>query len=455
MHLFTILALTLTGVGLRFWWIANVPNTPISDFGVYHEMARNVFLHNGYSYQDIPMAYQGPGYSYALGLFYRVVGNADVFTGMVFNAILSSLTLVALYFVFKKLLKKKAQVCVAYGLAAVLPNFVAYTNVLGSEVLAAFLLVLLVAVQVSGLPRPAKGTLLGVLVGLSTLVKPIFLVYPVVLALGFWLKSKSWRETLTMACTLSLVAGMTILPWTLRNYRVYGEIIPVAFNSGTVLYLNNNENNHTGSWMPMAAVIPSDTLVQELASYGFHYGESAKEQSRALFRVPQIQGVLKSAAKDWIRQNPLEFLKLGLIRLENVFFSGAPDIPMWSMKHVFEGAAFQEQPDLRRSIEVFTSVANILMHMLSLSGLLFLIVHAGVLIRSLWSRWVVLDEAIIVPSLNLLFFASVYFVFEGQARYNFPVLFLLIACAVWCLSILWQSTRYIEREGPAETVRVN
>jgi hypothetical protein len=46
-----------------------------------------------------------------------------------------------------------------------------------------------------------------------------------------------------MAYALSLVCVVciTILPWTLRNYVVYGQVIPVSTGSGEFLWRGNNE----------------------------------------------------------------------------------------------------------------------------------------------------------------------------------------------------------------------
>ena len=41
------------------------------------------------------------------------------------------------------------------------------------------------------------------------------------------------------------------------------------------------------------------------------------------------------------------------------------------------------------------------------------------------------DISLLITVWSMLFFYAVYFVIEGQARYNFPILFLMLICFGW------------------------
>ena len=57
---------------------------------------------------------------------------------------------------------------------------------------------------------------------------------------------------------------------------------------------------------------------------------------------------------------------------------------------------------------------------------MYAIYYSFGIVRSLFRRSGPTDPAVLVPVVNLAFFAAVYFVYEGQGRYNFPLLFLFV-----------------------------
>jgi len=416
-----LVAITGVAIFVRFWFINHIPTMQVFDFQTYQEIASNIYNHKGHSLWGQSVAWQGMGYPTALGLFYILMGNDLVYTAKLLNCILSILSLPLMFLIFRKLSSSKVVVYGAYTLVALLPNFIAYNNVVGTEVFFTFLFSLVIFLQLYSFNNWIRYPLLGITIGVAALAKPFFLAYPLVAGLYIWLKNKNGRETLALVLTASVLMIVVVSPWTLRNFNKYGSFIPISYNSGYVLYVNNNESNITGAWMPLKEVPASPHLKKQIEA------ELVKNQGNEKL-APHLDKVLKPAAKQWIKDNPGDFTRLGLLRIKQTFFSGAWDIETWTMNEMAATADEEENPiRFQRNLNTFYGTADILVYLLCSAGILYLLLNIKPLLLGLFTRRR-LSDAILTPSLNTAFFLTIYFVFEGQARYNFPLLFLFVIC---------------------------
>lgn len=413
--------ITLLAVYLRYWFITHIPTVQLYDFKSYYEIGVNIFHHKGFILAGQPVAWQGMGYSILLGWFFGIMGNARVDTAQILNFILSCLSLPLMYYVFHKLSKNTWVVLGAYTLAALLPNHIAYNNVVGTEVFFTFLFLVILSLQLASFDKRVRYPLLGIFIGLAALTKPFFLAYPLVLALYMWMHSKDWRQTGILLLGTSLLMMVMIAPWTVRNYQEFHSFIPVSYNSGYVLYVNNNEQNVTGAWMPLDKIYAAPDLKKEIARQLNQNQDNVK-------LAPKLDKILKPAATQWISDNPAAFVRLGLLRLKTTFFSGAQDISAWAMNDMQKIAPAEYSTYYVRNLNFFYALADFLVYLLCSAGMIYLLLNLITLLRGIFSRRLFLSDAILVPGLNTAFFLAVYFVFEGQPRYNYPLLFLFVIC---------------------------
>lgn len=73
----------------------------------------------------------------------------------------------------------------------------------------------------------------GALMGISTLTRPVPLLYPVVLLIYAWLHPSDRRRAAAQVIGLAAVMALFVIPWTIRNGLVTGQFIPIsdtAFN---------------------------------------------------------------------------------------------------------------------------------------------------------------------------------------------------------------------------------
>ncbi|MCL2619906.1 MAG: glycosyltransferase family 39 protein [Defluviitaleaceae bacterium] len=409
----------------RIYWVLAVTNVPVSDFANYQMIAENIARGYGHTMHGLPVAWQGSGYPYVLGVFYRIIGTTDVMAGKWLNVVLSMGTLTFAWLIYIKIFPKRKFALVALGITALLPQYVAYVNVIGTEVFFTFLLSAIIFVKLYFLPRLPAIFVLGVLIGLSALVRPFMLAYPVIMGVFMFSTTKQLKRSLAFTGIAFALTFAVISPWAIRNMNHFDRFIPVSYNSGYVLFINNNDFNVNGLWMnPARATYPYPDRHQILLD--------ALEE-RTIHQVHEIEPYFNTWARQWIAENPFEYLRLGVLRVYRTFFDGATDIPQWAanVTQIYdEGLTDVERARLQRNHNFLEASASIITYILSGTAFLFMFVMIKRYAVALFTKHGKMTLLTAVIYINFAFFIVVPFFFEGQARYAFPVFIFIIPATV-------------------------
>lgn len=419
-YIFLISIMIITTL-IKVWFINNIPLTPVYDFETLYKVAVNLYNGNGFTLSGYEWGFQSYGYPLILSIFFRIAGSYSIFTAKIFNVIISTLTLPILFLTYNKIFKNKKITYSLFGISAFLPNMITYNNVLGTEILSVFLLSLLICLFVHMNARNKKINLLlqGLICGVLALVKPFFMAFPVVILWVLFINKKNIKDLAKKASYLLVGFLLVLIPSIIKNYRQFNEFIPISYNGGFTLFVNNNSQNSSGSWMNASKVESSDEFEEELRKVGYELKVDAKTEKEQCLRNPKASAVFKNEAVRWIINNPIEFIQLGFLRIKNVFFSGANDIQLWS----FEASTLNKlTTQEHRIFKIFMGIADALIFALSVSFFAVLIAN----VKNIFLEKTNINKSMVLWT--LLFFCAVYFVVEGQARYNFPTLFLMIAC---------------------------
>jgi len=160
----------------------------------------------------------------------------------------------ALYFLFARRAFGSLLVATLAGLFCALhPFWVVSVAELEDGVLAAFLLGL--AVWLGTRAGQSGGALTSLLYGMtlagSALVRAALLPFAFVAALTFLWRCRSLPRGWLYALLAFLGFANALVPWTLRNYQVTGDVIPVVDSAGWHLWVGNNPDA-TGGPEPAA-----------------------------------------------------------------------------------------------------------------------------------------------------------------------------------------------------------
>lgn len=418
----SVVLMSLLGLYLRIRMI-NIPTTQLYDFSTYYEVANNVFTGMGFSLKGYPMAWQGMGYSTILGLWFKIFGESSEELAKAMNIVMSMLTIYTVYYLLHQITKNKKIILLTMVGVIFMPQHIAYCNTIGTEVMSAFALSLVIAIQVTPFNWKFKYPILGAAIGVLSLIKPFFMMYPIMIGLIHWLTEKDIKETLKLTGISFACMAIVIAPWTYRNYQKFDRFIPISYNSGFNLYINNNPNNVHGGWQSFDDIYKTPELQEKIDQHLSNPLGSVKIAS-------DIELDFKPEAQKWIKEHPIEFLKLGFIRTHATYFNGAWDIEDWAMNDYREELKKTEDKYMvDRHFRFMESLYDLLQYVVTVLGLLFIILNFKQMILAI----VKLKERVslfkAITFMNLSYVSLVYFVYEGQPRYNFIILFLLIMAA--------------------------
>lgn len=228
----------------RGWAVASHPVAPISDAADYQRLATGLASGRGYvSDAGDPTAWRPPGYPFFLAGVYSLIGGADVRAATYVQAVIGALTVLLIVVLGALVIDRKTGL-IAGALAVVYPGFVWLPRVLLSENLSLPLLLValcLTARLVRSISAPAwLGAPLGAALGLAALVRGANLIAGMLIVAGlafvFARDRQSWRKGTVTLVLLVAGLGLTILPWTARNYIALGRFVPLATQEGMTLY---------------------------------------------------------------------------------------------------------------------------------------------------------------------------------------------------------------------------
>ncbi len=361
------------------------------DANGYWELAQHLAHGEDYAIHSPPRRIlRTPGFPLLLAASIRLFGDSITVASLVL-ATVGSLCCLQL-FVLTRRLAGTGPAIVALAIAAVSPLQIATSVQILSEgwftcwVLASLLTLEPLLRQAPGHPERhplLQALLAGVAAGIGTLVRPGWILWPVVASiLLLWLHRDRLRQRVLLAGLLCLAAWLTLLPWAARNYHVSGLWVHTSLWSGPSLYDGLNPGATGASDMRF---LDAEGLYQR-------------------FSEAEVNEQYKQRAVEFVLKNPQRTLQLAFTKMLR-FLSPTLHAP---------GLAFP-------LLNVFLGIWYVFLGFLTIQGL-----FANRI--SLSSRLL-----LILPFLQFL---AVHMVFVGSVRYRLPVempLMTVAACGLVAL----------------------
>lgn len=386
--------------GIRAALVVLVPLHMWSDAEWYLARAMNIASGEGYSEGGLPTAYWPVGYPGFLAGLFVVFGKASI-VGKVANLVLACGTFYLVLQLTRNLFKSETAARIAVLLLAVYPNNAAYAPILLTETYFTFLLLLgtyLLLMQRGWAWSIASGLVFG----LAVLTKPQIVFLPAILV-GLQIISAQERISLVRSATAGIVVYVALVavlvPWSLRNERVFGERVLLSTNGGMSLLIANNPSVHGG-------FDERDPLVAK-ARFSVADQVAADRRARAL-------------ALAWISTNPGRFLVLMPLKAWELWWKDGE--AEWAYQAGFP--AYDRFKYAFRSIRI----VNQLYYWLLLAA--FLASLPRLFMRRDETRWPYSAFGILVVA----YFTLISMVFSGQTRYHFPAMPWIIMYAGWLLA---------------------
>jgi Flp pilus assembly protein TadD/4-amino-4-deoxy-L-arabinose transferase-like glycosyltransferase len=277
-----------------------LPLNPDSD--LFNSLAQNITQGNIIQQQPF---FIGPLYSYFLALFYAIFGESYL-PIRYFQIFLSALVPAFAYIVALKTYNRAVAVIAGLAIALYLP-FVFFDVLLLPVALEVFL-VTLALLLLLGFPQGMRWRYLfaGACIGLLSLSRPNMVILPlflIVAAFFYREPTKLWQR---FKWIIPLFVGMAlvILPVTIHNYYLSGELIPITSHGGINFYVGNNPEA-TGAFHA-----PQDISATPMELNQAEPKRIAEEELGRELSPNQVSGYWFSKGLEFIRQNPVDFLRL-------------------------------------------------------------------------------------------------------------------------------------------------
>lgn len=278
---------------------------PVVDSRTYDSIARDV-TERGLFTQDL--FWQAPFYPLFLSAVYLVTGGS-ILAAKIFQMFLAGVTCVLVYFLGVRIFNRRIGLFAGI-LAAMYMPLVFYDGELLATGWAAFWSVLLVIgfIRTAEKPDPWHCFFLGLLGGLGTVTRPVFLPFFIAGSIWFGVTATRHLEMKKLLLrAMAIGAGfLTIaIPTGLLGYQTTGKFRILPFSGGINLYIGNNPNYK--ETITIRPGLQWENLLKIPAAYGI---ESIYKKDE-FFRKKTIEYALNK---------PVDFIK-GLAYKTSQFFS--------------------------------------------------------------------------------------------------------------------------------------
>jgi len=244
--------LLLLALGFRLFVALRLPNDTPDDGRVYAQIARNVLEQHVYSHEEqppfVPSLIRLPGYPFFLAAIYSVAGHTNNAAVRVVQAVVDTgtcllIALVASLWVNDQRWKRTAALA-ALGLAAVCPFTTIYVATILTEVPTSFLAVLMCLLATLAFKstnyrrRLVLWFLTGLTCGVAVFFRPDSGLFAAATGFTILLSSLAARykqklshrflKSVLSAAVFSIAFCLVLVPWTIRNRRVFGVFQPLS-----------------------------------------------------------------------------------------------------------------------------------------------------------------------------------------------------------------------------------
>jgi 4-amino-4-deoxy-L-arabinose transferase-like glycosyltransferase len=197
------------------------------------ELGANIYTGKGFSYNESssPAVDRGPIYPYLLAGVFWFTGGVHFSAVQVFQAICQGLTCFLVFLAASRIFKRRVAITGQF-LCALHPMLIWYTARIWIETVntLATTIILLAIVLLSERLTSARSIGAGVAMGIAALTKSIIILFP--LAAGMYFFFRWRRESLPYVFIMIFSTFLLVVPWTVRNYVVSGDFVPVHTSLG-------------------------------------------------------------------------------------------------------------------------------------------------------------------------------------------------------------------------------
>jgi len=300
-------------LSVRLAFVLFFPPLYAADTGQFDDIALSLTKGNGFSLSSgISTAARPPVYPLFLAGIYSLFGQSHLAVKLA-QAILGAISCIIIYLIGKEVFNRKIGLWSGVAMA-LYPPLISTTGFILSEELAIFLLAITILFLTRAMKRKQVSCyiLAGIFLGLTTLCRPITLLFPFFLYPAFLFSSSKRREFVWISILLASMI-LTITPWTIRNYIKFNVFISGQTGRGVILWAGTHLPADGPGGMPYGVT----SAHKEYKDPGD--GEAFLKVGEGLSAVEADKAYYREGIKN-ILNNPSGYLRLCLEKFKRFWF---------------------------------------------------------------------------------------------------------------------------------------
>lgn len=429
----TLIAIVVLGLLLRIAWLFYSSHQPMSDWSEPHMLENDIInvqaieLTEGIWFHDEhgePSARRPIGYPLALAVVYKVFG-IHLETAWIMNLFFYLASILLLYGIARTLFSEGLSLTVAL-LFAVNPISIYSIKLLTDEHLflplwygGLFLLLREVCVK-----EVRWGWLwYGVLFGYATITRTHSIFMPLVVGLAYWLARFSWKKILSGIILTGFVMQLVNLPWVIRNYREWQEVVLYTATSNFIYaQVNSTAGPEGGGHIPEQG---EEGYSEEL-QLAIEKGNPAK-----------VHKISNRLMLRWMATHPAEFTVMGISRLL-FFMNWNRKDGVWPLWYQYYPGSFDpKRPLIESHKRFFEEYAFSFYYTLLYSFLIgiFLLIRRGSQLPASTRL------GLLVLGSCFIFWFAEHMIIYPIRKYRYPLEPLMTLYAVYFFHYLWVHVR--------------
>jgi len=310
------------------WAISLASRKPRFDEIHYISHAKNLAEGKGYVDEfGQPTAYWPVGYPAVLAMCYRLAGDGPL-TAVMLQIILGVATSVLVCVIGSNVFGARIGRSAALFLA-LYPTHVFYATLRLTEPLFTALVVTAMLFLLVGLARRWALIAGGLMLGSAALVRPLILLFPLVLPIWFWIAAWPRRKILSAVALVGCCTVLVVSPWLVRNHQLTGSWFVLSTTGGENFWVGNHPGAFGGYARPREILDDLQDGKGYDYSRGYHLGLVAISNSPVQTAIRTLQKVtyffaLETDGVLWnlkgLPSPPPKLVTLSLLAVANVTY---------------------------------------------------------------------------------------------------------------------------------------
>lgn len=209
----------------------------------YDSIALNILSGKGYVYQYLSTDYLFFGYPLFpyLSAISHFLTERNYFILEIFQAMMAAIVILPLGLIAKKIFGYKTAILTGL-MYCFHPGLIVYAGKIHEFTMTVFFITVISYLIICGKTRVLNLIIIGLLIGLGILLRPIFVLFLPAYLIYLILTYRKIRPVILKFSLVALLAAVIISPWIYRGYSLYHRFIFITTSSAEHFWRGNNIN---------------------------------------------------------------------------------------------------------------------------------------------------------------------------------------------------------------------